>query len=144
MIDWNSKIKEILERIGFRDFRIDIDTEHRHANIFVYDQPNLSKDQLPWVVESFNHILPLIAQRAGEDIFFCDINNYRKERENLLIELARAAARKVVATKQALSLPAMNSYERRIVHMELAAHPQIRTESEGAGKTRFVVIKPVE
>ena len=38
----------------------------------------------------------------------------------------------------------MNAYERRLVHVELAVHPDVRTESEGDGRERCVVIKPIE
>ena len=37
----------------------------------------------------------------------------------------------------------MNSYERRLVHVELAIHPDVTTESIGAGKNRYVIIKPI-
>jgi spoIIIJ-associated protein len=50
----------------------------------------------------------------------------------------------VVATKVAISLPSMNSYERRIIHTALAIHPDITTVSMGEGKGRYVVIKPIE
>jgi predicted RNA-binding protein Jag len=29
------------------------------------------------------------------------------------------------------------------VHMELAVHPEVKTESAGEGKERYVVIKPI-
>jgi predicted RNA-binding protein Jag len=37
----------------------------------------------------------------------------------------------------------MNSYERRIVHVELAIHPNVKTESVGEGRERYIVIKPL-
>ena len=38
----------------------------------------------------------------------------------------------------------MNSYERRLVHVELAVHPSVTTESAGEGRERYVIIKPIE
>ena len=94
-------------------------------------------------MENLNHVLQLVAQKNGDEKIYMDINNYRKEREKLLVELAKAAARKVASTKQEVALPAMNSYERRIVHAELSARPDVKTESQGAGKERFITIKPL-
>jgi spoIIIJ-associated protein len=74
---------------------------------------------------------------------FLDVNNYREERKTLIAELARAAAKKAVATKNDIPLPTMNSYERRLVHTELAIHPEVKTESMGEGKERYVVIRPI-
>lgn len=129
--------------MGFKDFKIELDAEHRHGSIFIYDNPTLIKENLPVFVESLNHLIQLIAQKNKEEGVFIDINNYRRERENLIVELARAAARKALATKEPIPLPAMNSYERRIVHVELAAHPEVQTESKDEGRDRYVVVKPI-
>lgn len=143
MINWEEYTKELFSKMGFADFNFDFDTEHRHGGVFLYEKDLIIKDNLAFFVESLNHFLQLVAQKKGEDKVYVDINNYRKEREKLLIELAKAAARKVVATKQEIPLPAMNSYERRIVHAELSARPDVKTESQGTGKERFITIKPL-
>lgn len=142
-MDWELFANNLLHKIGIKDFRVEIDKEHRHGNLFVYDEIAIPKEAIPVIVESLNHLAQLVAQKAGEESFFFDLNNYRKEREGLIVELAKAAARKVMATKQELSLPAMNSYERRLVHMELMANPEIKTESVGIGRERHVVIRVV-
>src|SRR6185295_16804276 len=90
-----------------------------------------------------NHLIQLVARKQGAQPVFLDINNYRREREHLIVELARATARKAVATKTEIPLPAMNSYERRLAHMELAAHPEVTTESVGRGRSRYVIVKPL-
>lgn len=143
MDKWNELITKLIELMGFKDYKVSFDPEHRHGNVFIYDNPALVKENLPILVESLNHLAQLIAQKDKEQTVFIDINNYRKERESLIAELAKAAARKAVATKESVSLPAMNSYERRIVHMELAAHPEVSTESQETGKERFVIVKPI-
>ena len=143
MDNWNQFLQKTLEYMGFKDFKIEFDPEHRHGSIFIYDSPTLIKENLPVFVESLNHLVQLMAQKNKEESLFVDINNYRRERENLIIELARAAARKALATKEAIPLPAMNSYERRIVHVELAAHPEVKTESQDSGKDRYVVVMPI-
>lgn len=143
MENWEAFVKKLVEAMGFRDYKLEIDQEHRHGNLHLYDGEMIVKENLPSMVESFNHLFQLIAQRKNTEAIYLDINNYRKEREKLITELAKAAARKVMATKQEIILPSMNSYERRIVHMELAAHPEVKTESQGTGKERSVTIKPI-
>lgn len=129
--------------MGFDDYKLDVDAEHHHARLFIYNDPGLIKENLPVIVENFNLLLQLLARKRGEQPIFLDVNNYRSERENLIIELVRAAARKVVATKKEMPLPVMNSYERRLAHLELAHHPDVFTESVGKGKGRYVVVKPI-
>ena len=129
--------------MGFGDFKAEVDEAHRSASIVIYEQPAGFREHIPLFVESLNHLSQILAQKRGEQAIFIDVNNYRKEREKLLSELARAAARKVVATKQPVSLPAMNSYERRLIHMELAGRPDVMTESEGSGRDRYVTVRMV-
>jgi len=143
MENWQETLKKLIELIGFDDYTLDVDPEHRHARIFIHNDPNLVRENLPVIVESLNHLVQLIARQHDQSPLYIDVNNYRKERENLIVELARATARKVVATKNEIPLPVMNSYERRLAHLELATHPDVFTESVGKGKGRYVIVKPV-
>lgn len=142
-MDWEALTKQMVEFMGFRDYRIDMKPEERHGSLFIYDGGNLLKENLPSIVESVNHLFQMIAKKNGAELIFLDVNNYRQERENLIAELARAAAKKATATKGDIPLPAMNSYERRLVHTALAVHPEVTTESMGEGKERYVVVKPI-
>ena len=134
----------MIDLMGFRDYRVEIDEENKKGLIFVYDNPSLVKDNLPLLVDSVNHLAQMIARKSDDSAIFIDINNYRQERENLIAELAKAAAKKVIATGENVSLPTMNSYERRLVHVTLAIHPEVITESTGEKKDRHVVIKKIK
>lgn len=143
MNNWESLIKEIVERMGFRDYRLEVSPEEGRASLFIYEDAELLKKDLPVVVDALNHILQMMARKNQSKAIFLDINHYRQERENLITELAKAAAKKAFATKEEILLPAMNSYERRLVHVALAVHPDVATESAGSGKGRYVIIKPL-
>ena len=129
--------------MGFRDYRIEVNEAEGRAAVFIYEDEGLIKEHLPKMVESMNHIMQTAAKKNRTKSIFLDINNYRLEREKLIADLARAAAKKAVATKEDMKLPGMNSYERRLVHTALAIHPDVNTESIGVGKERYVVIKPI-
>jgi len=141
---WETLIKEIVDHMGFREYRLEVLPEENHASLFIYEETVFLKENLPVIVDALNHILQMIARKNQSKAIFLDINHYRQERENLITELAKAAAKKALATKEEVFLPAMNSYERRLVHVALAAHPDVATESIGAGKGRYVVIKPID
>lgn len=76
--------------------------------------------------------------------FNIDINSYKEKREKSLESLAKKVAREVAATKIAVKLDSMNSYERRIIHNTLTDNKKVYTESEGEEPNRYVVIKPKE
>jgi spoIIIJ-associated protein len=56
--------------------------------------------------------------------------------------LAERMAERVMEQGQPYPLEPMSPYDRRIVHMALAEHPQVMTESTGEGEERRVVIMP--
>jgi len=143
MDNWESFIKNTLDRIGFKDYHLEIKLDERRGSVFIYEDAEMVKENLPAIVDAVNHILQMVAKKNQVEAIFLDVNNYRHDRERLIAELARAAAKKVSATKTEVSLPPMNSYERRLVHVELAVHPEVKTESAGEGKERYVVIKPI-
>ena len=71
-----------------------------------------------------------------------DIEDYRERRVQMLRRLARRTAGRVGSSGREYSLEPMSPAERRIVHMSLAGHDEVRTESEGEGNQRRVVIFP--
>ena len=137
-----AKLKTLLELIGFEEPSINIDSENRKIEIFLNEGEWLKK-WLPSLVADLDHLTKLLAHKEGAESFFIDVNNYRKEREHLIVEIAKAAAKKASTQKESVKLPAMNAYERRLVHVELAVHPEVKTESEGEGRERCVVVKPI-
>jgi spoIIIJ-associated protein len=71
-----------------------------------------------------------------------DIERYKERRNNSLMDMALRVADKVAGTGRAVSLEPMSAAERRVVHMALAEHPRVSTESTGLGDSRKVVIAP--
>lgn len=141
--DAKETIEQLIRLMGFNDFAVSYIEDSRRFLIFINDAPFLQRF-LPQFISDLEFVVKMIFNKKNIDIAFIDINNYRKDREDLIAKLAKAAAKKASVTKKEVSLPAMNAYERRIVHSELSLHPDLKTESSGEGKQRHVVIKPIE
>lgn len=142
MEELKNTIQTLIERAGFQGARIEIDPENKKLSLFL-DEGDEFKQLLPAFVNDLEKIIRLIAYKFNQPAVFLDVNNYRRERERLIVELAQAAARKAVTSKAPVDLPVLNAYERRLVHVELATRPDIKTESTGEGKDRHVVIRPI-
>jgi len=69
-----------------------------------------------------------------------DVNGYRQRRLKSLRSLAMRTAEQVVERKMPFSLEPMPAFDRRIIHMILADHPDVTTQSVGLGEERKVVI----
>jgi predicted RNA-binding protein Jag len=77
------------------------------------------------------------------DLFFAvDIEGYRARRTATLRNLAQRCAERAIREGVSIELDPMPPAERRIVHLTLANHRELETESTGQGSTRRVVIMP--
>ncbi|MDP3991741.1 MAG: R3H domain-containing nucleic acid-binding protein [Candidatus Colwellbacteria bacterium] len=141
MQELHLKITKMVELMGFNDFRVEPDSAFRKISIVIND--TLVRDKhLPALVSNLDRIVRLMAKQVNHEPVIVDINNYRREREELIVKLAKAAARKAALTGEEVSLPAMNAYERRLIHTELAMRPDVTTESTGT-ITRYVIVRPI-
>ena len=71
-----------------------------------------------------------------------DVNDYRREKQEELVQMVRTAIERVRNTNRPEALPPMSAYDRRLVHTELAAYTDVGSESVGQEPYRRVVIKP--
>jgi spoIIIJ-associated protein len=90
------------------------------------------------LLEALQHLANQAFGRAlpkGERIV-CDVENFRATREAELRAMARHAAERVRKTGVPFNFGAMNSNERRVIHVTLAAEEDLQTESVGEGASR--------
>ena len=69
-------------------------------------------------------------------------DGFRERRDETLAAEARRVAAEVRAAGAPQTMPRINAYERRVVHMALAEEPGIRTSSAGEGAERRLTVAP--
>jgi spoIIIJ-associated protein len=98
-------------------------------------------------LRSLNHLIrKMIEKNLGEEgtqKLFIDINGYQKKRFESLKNIAHMMAERARYFKSNIEIDPMPAHERRIVHMFLENSKDIKTESEGFGPNRRIVIKYV-
>jgi spoIIIJ-associated protein len=144
--------KDLLQRVGFEGevkFAENGPSESRLATISIESDKDLSMliGKNGQNLEAFERLVRLLASRKLVDQendlhFIIDVNDYRKSRTDYLIGIARDVARRVIQTQRAEALSPMSSYERRLVHTELASYKEIQTESVGQEPRRRIIVKP--
>jgi spoIIIJ-associated protein len=70
-----------------------------------------------------------------------DVEGYQERRYKSLANLAQRVAQRVAGSGHPITLEPMPPNERRAVHVALADHPHVTTESMGEGQSRQVVIQ---
>ena len=85
----------------------------------------------------------LVSRKMGERTnLMVDVEGYQQRRYDSVANLARRVAQRVAQRGRSIPLEPMPPNERRQVHMALADHSDVVTESDGYGDRRKVVIHP--
>lgn len=81
------------------------------------------------------------AEGAEEPMFLVDVNEYRSRQIRDLQAKALMMAERARSFQYDVELNPMSAYERLIVHTTLQDAPNVKTESQGEGRNRRVVIR---
>ena len=73
--------------------------------------------------------------------FLVDVNGYHEEKMEAVRANARMLAQRARLFKHDVEMSPMSPYERLVVHELFADDPEIKTESQGEGKFRHIVLK---
>ena len=87
----------------------------------------------------------IIGKETGQFVqLTVDVEGYRGRRERQLIQMAKRVAEQVGKNGRRQTLEPMPADERRIIHIALRDHPDVKTESTGEEPYRKVMILPKE
>lgn len=126
------------------------DSESCWLNI---DADNLTPEQIQLLIGSrgenidaiqylANTLLNLDRQSDLQGSYTVELNGYRVNRYQELLDIADNAAAKVRATGEATEVPNLSSAERKQIHSFLQNSPDLVTESRGQEPDRKLVVKP--
>jgi spoIIIJ-associated protein len=97
------------------------------------------------VLKALEHVLHKVAQSENEPRrLIVECEGYRAHRDDALKRRALLLAEQVLADGRPRRTEALNSYERRIVHVTLAEVQGVRTFSVGEGADRRVTVAPAD
>lgn len=99
-------------------------------------------------VHAIDHLVKKIVEKQNppenpEDapLFLVDVNDYRSRQIRDLQAKALMMAERARSFQYDVELSPMSAYERLIVHTTLQDAPNVKTESQGEGRGRRVVIR---
>jgi spoIIIJ-associated protein len=95
-------------------------------------------------LDALQHVVNVVfrdALPAGHRLVV-DCQGFRRAKDRELQQMARFLMDKVRATGLPQELGPLNSYARRLVHLEVATAPDLVSESQGEGATKRVIISP--
>lgn len=123
---------------------------------------NITEEEQIWVVEistgkdfmfvqptaqpllALQYLLRLMLKKKFPETthkLLVDIGNFRDQQQAALGKVVKEAIWQAKASGNSVHLSPMSSFERRLVHMQIANESDLTSESTGVGATRHVVIK---
>lgn len=147
-------IKELIEKAGGKD-----------ASIVLEETTSLGKEGSSWFkvevsnphhflgrggegLGAINHLVKKIIENKLKEEekensleFLIDINGFQKKRIENLQAVAHMMAERARYFKSSVEIDPMSAFERRVIHEFLSNAQDIKTESEGTGPGRRVVIR---
>jgi spoIIIJ-associated protein len=93
-------------------------------------------------LDALQHVVNTVFRhRADEKRLVVDCQDFRRAKDRELRQMVRFLVEKVRATGLPQEIGPLNSYSRRLVHLEVAAAGDMASESEGVGATKRVTIR---
>ncbi|GKT04320.1 RNA-binding cell elongation regulator Jag/EloR [Furfurilactobacillus entadae] len=133
---------DVLAEIGV-DADAEAETYHHGATItFMTEQEGLLIGRHGRTINALQVLGQTFMLRLGMQHFelMLDVSGYRDRRAATLRRLADATARDVIASGEDIRLDPMPSYERKVIHGQLAKNDHVTTFSQGREPRRSVVV----
>lgn len=139
-------LSELLNKIGLKhDIHVKLD-RNEIKMVITGDKMGLLIGNHGKTLDSIQFLTNLYVNRHKKTYIkvSIDTENYRKKREEALINLARSLSKTVLKTNKPVTLEPMNANQRRIIHMALQNNTKVKTYSVGEEPRRRVVVAPAE
>lgn len=138
--------KDLLKRLGFPEAEISLSQDeeqriHLQINVPVQDSGLLIGFHGETISALQLIIGQMVASKLGEwKPIIVNIGDYREKREEALKNMALNVAFRVKESNQPVTMPYLNSSERRTVHLILSEDQDVETFSEGEGRQRRLIV----
>ncbi|MGN1227868.1 MAG: protein jag, partial [Christensenellales bacterium] len=95
-------------------------------------------------LNAFQYLCSIIGSRSDRDCgrVYANACDYKEEREQELIKLARKLKYSAIRDEKAIKLEPMSALDRKTIHKALKDDELVATHSEGEEPRRYIVIEP--
>ena len=139
-------LTSIATKMAIEDFKIQTKRQGKYV-IFQLESEKaaLLIGKRGQTLNSLQQLTQLVLNKSAKQFLLVkiDVENYRERRQVALEQLADRMADKALRLNQRMEFEPMQSYERKIIHNQLANRLDIETYSEGVEPNRYLVIEPV-
>jgi spoIIIJ-associated protein len=139
-------LERLLDILDF-DGDIDLDVEGERAVVSIIGDGDVDKlvGERGEVLDALQELtrLAATAETGQRSRLMLDVAGYRARRRTELTDMGVSTAEQVRDSGEPVKMPAMNPFERKVVHDAVATVSGVESSSEGEEPRRRVVISPV-
>jgi spoIIIJ-associated protein len=139
-------LSQISEKMG-APIEIDVKRDGKHIHFTLTGEKiALLIGKRGQTLNSLQYLTQLVINRYSDQYLtlILDAEDYRKRRNDTLVQLAWRLSQKAIRTGKSVTLEPMPSYERKVIHTALAENKRVKTFSDGNEPHRFIVITPLK
>lgn len=140
-----AKLNELLHLANFSGNACLIESDHERISLEIKqaDDPGRLIGKDGSTLESLQILIRTFIQKKFNQSMkiFIDIGDYKKRKNEQLLQQAKQAAKSVLEKNMAVDLRPMTASERRLIHTLFQDDPNIQTRSMGDGMSRHIVLE---
>lgn len=139
-------LEGILQRIS-PEYKVNVqETQEKIMLRIEGDESGLLIGKRGQNLDAFQYIINKAINKIDSEhkMILIDSGEYRKRREDFLLDLAEKVKKKVKKTKKPVSIANMSAHDRRIIHLVMQEDESLVTQSRGEGKYRKIIILPAK
>jgi len=139
-------LTQVSEQMG-APAEIEIKREGKHVHLIMTGEKiALLIGKRGQTLNSLQYLTQLVLNRFSNHYLtvILDAEDYRKRRNETLVQLAHRLAGKALKSGKDVTLEPMPSYERKVIHAALSDNKRVKTFSDGSEPHRFIVISPAK
>jgi spoIIIJ-associated protein len=138
-------IENFFDRLGY-DSRALLKEERSDDGLWVNVEvadPSLLIGRNGQNLADIQHLLRLLVNKELNEFTYLtvDINDYKSSQIEEAISQAKDAMAKVLENQEQIVLEPMNSFKRKIIHMEIKENPNLNSRSIGEEPSRRVMVE---
>jgi len=136
-------VEEVTHAMGF-DFDVAVEEQPDHLRIVLAGEGSEEfLHRKGEALDALQHVVNAVFRREVDrgKRLVVDSHDFRKGKDRELRQITKFLMEKVRSTGQPQEIGPLNSYARRLVHLEVSAQDDMESESRGDGAMKLVVIR---
>ena len=134
-------VQDVVDAMGL-DLEVQVTRTDDHVRIDLEGDGGVLLRRKGEALDALQYVINSVFryETEGGQRLVVDHQDFRRGKDREVQQMTRFLIEKVRSTGEAQEIGPLNSYARRLVHLEVASHGDVESESQGDGAVKVVII----